>query len=145
MKPNAIATLVRWRGFQESCAADAYRRCATETDASKGALAEAQARLDDVRDRRLALLETDELDMARLQVVAQIEEIVDTKAAEQKKHFEAAQERQDRARSEHVGSRAQSRVAESRHGRVKAHAQEREEKIQFDRMADLHAASRRKP
>lgn len=147
MKRNAtaaIATLVRWREFQESRASATYRQCAAAAEKSQAMLVEAEAGVDDVRRYRLDLLQATRLDMARLHVASGVEDVARLNANERQAELVATRERQDSARATHVAARAQTRVAESRHARVSACESERAEKALFDWMAELRVSGRSK-
>lgn len=147
MKRNAtaaIATLVRWREFEESRASDVYRQRAVEAEKRRGMLDQAETSVDDVRRYRLDLLQAPRLDMARLHVASGVEAIARLKADECETELKTARERQEAARAIHVAARAQTRVAESRRARVSACESERIEKTLFDWMADLRISGRSK-
>ncbi|WP_206409757.1 hypothetical protein, partial [Lysobacter enzymogenes] len=70
---GAIATLLRWREFQEDRAADAYGRRVEQTRHAAQRSEQAQARVDEVRQAQARLLEG-ALDLDRLRAVAAIED-----------------------------------------------------------------------
>lgn len=147
MKRNAtaaIATLVRWREFEESRALNGYRQTAVEAEKRRAMLDQAETSVDDVRRYRLDLLQATTLDMARLHVASGVEDMARLSASQREAELEAARKRQDSARAANVAARAQTRVAESRRARVSACESERIEKTLFDWMADLRISGRSK-
>ena len=139
---GAIATLLRWREFQEDRAADAYGRRVEQTRHAELRSEEAQARVDEVRQAQARLLEAGALDLDRLRAVAAIEDAAWRRAQAAQAEQRDAQAAQLRAREAHVAARGDTRVARSRHDRVAAQVRDREEKRQFDLMADLFNQSK---
>lgn len=134
---GAIATLLRWREFQEERAADAYGRRVEQTRHAALRSEQAQARVEQVREAQTRLLESGALDLDRLRAVAAIEDAAWRRAQAAQAAQREAEAAQQRARDAHVAARADTRVTRSRHDRVAAQLREQEEKRQFDRMADL--------
>lgn len=145
MKRNAgasIATLVRWRGFQESRASADYRQATATVERSVAALEQAQTRLQLAQLHRLDLLQSAQLDMARLQVSAGIEDVAHQQTVNRERELDSARGRQERTRADHLQARAHTKVAESRHAKVATREDEHAEKSLFDWMADLCTATR---
>lgn len=140
----AIATLVRWREFGESLASNAYRQRSVEAGKAQQDLDGAKATVDEVQRHLSTLLDAPHLDLARLQVAAQIEDIAWLEMSARTAELEAARAGQSTAQAAHVAARARTRVATARHDRIAATERDRLEKTMFDRMADLRASARRK-
>lgn len=142
--PNkAIATLVRWREFQEARASDEFRQRSAKTRQAKATVDLANANVEKVQKHRALLLESPNLDLPRLLMAAQIEEVHWHQLREHQAVHVAAQELEGQALAQHVAARAHTRVAEARKQRKNAEHSDHAEKMSFDWMADLHNQHRK--
>lgn len=141
---KGLATLLRWREFQESGAANHYRRCSAATGRCEDEVQRAESEVLHVLERRNQMLATSELDIAGLQWVARFEDIARSVVAERQASLAEAEQAQAEARAAHVAARARTRVVDARHARIAQGERERAEKVSFDRMADLIAVRRGK-
>lgn len=135
-----LATLVRWRGFQESRSAISLGQASQAMEAAADSLQHARGRLEELDRQRLDLLQAPELDLARLQVGASIEDFADRQVRDEEAGFKVAQAAHAEACHLHAQARAQTRVAEIRYARVASAEADRGEKMMFDWMADLRSA-----
>lgn len=145
-KPSAaVSTLLRWREFEEARASEAFLRRCNETAQALERMQQAQAALEALNARREQLLGADRVDLTMLQAIdafqAQAWGRLDTRRDE----HAAALRQQQAAQDEHVAARARTRVAETRFDRLRAGERDQEEKLMFDRMADLYASHRSDP
>jgi len=139
---TALAALVRWREFTETRASDAFRRSNQVAEKARIACMDAQGKVDAIQQARLLVLQEESIDLARLHLVVQVEDIAQAVARECERELDVAQEARQTAQSAYVEARAQTRVADSRHERLSRQRREHEEKLMFDRMADLYMQSK---
>lgn len=140
---KGLATLLRWREFQESGAANHYRQCHAATVRCREAADRAESEVRRILERRDRMLASSELDITGLQWVAQFEEVARSVVSERQAALAEAEDTRDGARDAHVEARARTRVVDARRQRAVREEHERAEKVSFDRMADLLAARRR--
>ncbi|QDH70143.1 hypothetical protein [Marilutibacter alkalisoli] len=140
---KGLSSLLRWREFRESGTASEYRQARADTARAQDALAKAQKSLDYLQARRGDLLRGERLDIAIIELLAQLETNTADVLDEHCLTVEAAQVHEMQCRSTHLEARAQTRAVQARHGRVLVAEQERTDKLTFDRMADLLASARR--
>lgn len=137
---DAIVALGRWRAFQQALA-ERRRLQATRVLAdARTALAQTHAVAVSIGLRRQAMWAEPNLDLARLQFIAGIEQHAWDAVAERETHAADAEIAERAACAAHRDARARSRVVDSRRGRWIAADTDRREKQQFDRMAALRAA-----
>lgn len=139
---TALAALVRWREFTETRASDVFRRSNQVADKARIASMDAQDKVDAIQQVRLRVLQERNIDLARLHLVAQVEDVAQDVARERERELDVAQEARQEAQNAYVEARAQTRVADSRNERLSRQRREHEEKLMFDRMADLYTQSR---
>lgn len=139
---TALAALVRWREFTETRASDVFRRSNQVADKARIASVDAQDKVDAIQQVRLRVLQERNIDLARLHLVAQVEDVAQDVARERERELDVAQEARQEAQNAYVEARAQTRVADSRNERLSRQRREHEEKLMFDRMADLYTQSR---
>lgn len=139
---TALAALVRWREFTETRASDVFRRSNQVADKARIASVDAQDKVDAIQQVRLRVLQEHNIDLARLHLVAQVEDVAQDVARERERELDVAQEARQEAQNAYVEARAQTRVADSRNERLSWQRREHEEKLMFDRMADLYTQSR---
>jgi hypothetical protein len=143
---KAIATLMRWRAFEEDLASAKVSRCQADSHQAAEQVRNAKHRVEGVRQRLAELVEAPNIDLGRLQAVARIEEVALRQQDVAASAHVAVQQQEERARVEHLLKRAATRVVDTRMRRVEAACHERGEKAMFDSMADLHRpTARRKP
>lgn len=139
-RTKAIATLVRWRVFEESCASSEFqgsceqaRRCVERVGAAKDDI-------ESIRGRQSQLQAAPRLDLERIRLVAQIEEAAWGRWQDAECESASAEERRLAALTRHAQARARTRVAAARLCAARTAGAEREEKRLFDRMADIYQA-----
>jgi hypothetical protein len=142
MKPTrtsaAIATLVRWREFQEAQSRVDLMSLACDTMAARECSDQSQTSVDDVRSQLGELFAQSRLDLSLLQHGAQIEDAAWQNLQAARMALSQASEREAIAQASHLQARAKTRVADSRRQRITAEELDREEKTAFDRMAELY-------
>ena len=111
-------------------------------DAEFSRMQEAQDVLQAINARREELLAADSVDLVLLQAVDAFEAQAWSRLDTRRDEHAAARRQQDAAQDEHVAARARTRVAQTRHERLRAGERDQEEKLMFDRMADLYASHR---
>jgi hypothetical protein len=142
-KPSAaVSTLLRWREFEEARASVVFLQRCHETRQALSRMEEAQGVLQAINARREELLAADSVDLVLLQAVAGFEAQAWSRLDTRRDEHAAARRQQDAAQDEHVAARARTRVAQTRHERLRAGERDQEEKLMFDRMADLYASHR---
>lgn len=139
---TALAALVRWREFTETRASDVFRRSNQAAEKTRIASMDAQSKVDAIQQARLHVLQEESIDLARLHLVSQVEDIAQAAAHECERELDAAKEVRQEAQNAYVEARAQTRVADSRNERLSRQRREHEEKLMFDRMADLYTQSK---
>lgn len=138
----AIATLVRWREFEESRASAEFQRSCEQVRRSAERTAAAEAGIQRIRHRQSQLQSAPNLDLERIRLVAQIEEIAWQTLREAELESAQADEQRQAAMARHAQARARTRVGRTRLEQAQAQNADREEKLSFDRMADIHQARR---
>lgn len=142
-KPDtALATLLRWREFEEQGAANRYQQRTVEVVRSQERRAQAHEALAQVQRRIEQAMAGEHLDLAALQLANRFEERAWQAVDDRQADLETACTAQAEAQGVHVQARARSRVVASRHQRACARESERLDKLAFDRMADLLASAR---
>lgn len=142
-KPSAaVATLLRWREFEEARASETFLRRCHETGLALERMQQAQAALDAIHARREQVLADQRVDLSLLQAIDAFEAQAWSRLDTRRDEHAAALRQQQAAQDQHVAARAGTRVAETRHERLRAEEREQEEKRMFDRMADLYASHR---
>lgn len=141
---KAIATLVRWRKFEESLASDEFRRSHVQAQRSAEQADGANGKVGDVRQRLSEMLAAPQLDLERIRLAAQIEEDAWRRLQMAEAELAEARQQRDIAQARHVETRARTRVSQARQQKKKAACDERIEKILFDRMADIYLAGRKR-
>lgn len=134
---RAIVTLLRWREFQEDRAGNAFRQRTQDAEHAAQRTRQADQRVQEIRGVQDGLLEAGVLDLDRLRAVATIEDAAWQRLQAVEAEQRTADAAQSAARDLHVAARGDTRVAQTRRTRVAASEREREEKRQFDHMADL--------
>lgn len=139
---KALGSLLRWREWTESRAELALALSARELERAKAG-SQAQLNVVTTIQQQRARMQEGSIDPALLQLAGEIENNA-WRVLEARREDEAsAQDRRDGAHQALLDARAHMRVVEARHARVAATERDHREKILFDRMADLHAQSRR--
>ncbi|MBW8808390.1 MAG: hypothetical protein JF591_06055 [Lysobacter sp.] len=142
-KPSAaVSTLLRWREFEEARASTVFLQRCYETRQALSRMQQAQDVLQAINARREELLAADSVDLVLLQAVDAFEAQAWSRLDTRRDEHAAARRQQDAAQDEHVAARARTRVAQTRHERLRAGERDQEEKLMFDRMADLYASHR---
>jgi len=139
---TALAALVRWREFAETRASDVFRRSNQAAESARSECMDAQGKVDAIQQARLRALQAASIDLARLQLVAQVEDVAQAVVRKRQRELDIAQDARQEAQNAYVEARAQTRVADSRNERLAQQRHEHEEKLMFDRMADLYTQSR---
>lgn len=139
---GALARLLRWREFQESRTADAYRQRAVATRQCRDAVEEAEKQRTSVELRRQALFEAGLLDIEALRTTAAWDTRAREELAEREAELRSAEADQEAARSAHVDARSRTRVVQARRTRAATAEHDRQEKTSFDQVADLLAGRR---
>lgn len=137
---SALGRLRRWREFQEARVRVEHLRREGERVQCESESARLTEAAQDVQRGRAGLLETPELDLARIAEAASIEAHAWRAADRAAAAVAVAQEAVDRARADHLHARQASRVVANRDALREADAAAREEKALFDQMADVLAA-----
>jgi hypothetical protein len=140
---GAIATLVRWREFEEARASSAFQQSRAKLRRVEERVSHATDSVDQAQRQLSTLLEASTLDLSLLQAASQIEQERWADLQDLEAERASAGQQQDAAQVQHVAARAQTRVAQTRRERLAAVLQNREEKLEFDWTADLYAQSRR--
>ncbi len=140
---ESLSMLVRWREFQESRASSEFQRSFAETRKSQAGVGQAAVAMEDIREYQVAFLRSPQLDLEILQVVADVAQGALQRLEDAQADQAAASQRQDEAQAQHVAARAKTRVVEGRRQRADLARREQAEKLEFDRMADLHVQVKR--
>jgi hypothetical protein len=140
----AISTLVRWREFEEERASIELQRTSVEVEHAIACVDAADVTIAKVQQRLGALLEAPDMDLMRLQLATQIEDAAWRTLQASLDERALAQQEKDKARAGHLQTRARTHVAEARKQQMAAVRRDHEEKMSFDRMADLYRKDMRR-
>lgn len=141
-RDDAIATLVRWREFEEACVSAEYRTCYAQAQRDADGVATAQLALLGIRKRQVQLQATANLDLERIRLVGRIEEAAWENLQQAERTSVSSEARRLEALEHHALARANTRVGRSRLQSALAATTDSEEKRSFDRIADLYRAGR---
>lgn len=141
-RQHTLATLVRWREFEQAKARSACQVRAAEVRRADLALEEAADLAHGLQAERTGVLATGFLDLARLGVVTDLEERAWTAHEACATRRSRAVEGHALAQAEHLGARARLNVAHAASERVDHEQRQVREKHQFDQLMDLLAAGR---
>lgn len=142
---TALSALIRWRNLGEVIASNHYRKQSEEMAKADIALKAAQVTAQNLRVQRSKVLGDRFLDLTKIGMVAQMEQEALQHVDQANDDLATAMVTLDQAREGYVSSRANSRVAEERHGRVLAEHRRQDEIGLSDRMAELVVAHSRRP
>lgn len=141
-RTKAIATLVRWREFEESRASSAFQGSCEQARSCAERVVAAEDGIERIRSHRSQLQASPSLDLERIRLVAQIEEAAWERWQDAERESASAEERRLAALARHAQARARTRVGAARLRAARTAGAEREEKQLFDRMADIYQARR---
>jgi len=142
---RAVASLERWRRFQEARAAIAH-------SAAQAGLAQAASAFEEAGDvarsaqaHRAALLSAPLLDLDHCRAVGEIEAHLWRHAAQCEAALTLARESARQAMQDHRDTHALTDVTTQRRERLDRDAQDHDEKTASDRLADLRSSTMRHP
>lgn len=139
---GALPALARWRAFGEARAADRFQREAYATSQADRRAEDASLHLQDVSHSMSDLIGAARIDLPRLQLASQIHDAAADRLQEQRELSDAARELRNEAQRAYAAARADTRMVDVRARRRAAVDSERQEKLMFDRMADMQTRTR---
>lgn len=136
---SSLQVLSRWRGLQETQAAETHRRRSDEEGARDRAHAALEAVAVDLAGQRTTLVSEGLLDFARIDLLADFE--ARARDAADAAHVELVEARESTAaaRTQHLHARSALRLATDAREAVAASEALRREKTEFDQLTDLLA------